>query len=69
MILSPTVSSTSLAVLAPMAFSGQAAGTSEDSAGGVVLSPAGTISVGSPASNFVASTDETTDGRVVTVTY
>lgn len=74
MLLSPTVSSTSLAILAPMAFSGQTSGdrlaaASGSSAGGVPLSPAGSISVRSPTSNFVTNTDETTEGRIVTITY
>ena len=77
MVLSPTVTSTSLSVLAPRALSASASATtsSDDGANtsaGPLLASDGTISVGSPASNFVAATDEAdngADGKIVTITY
>jgi len=73
---SPTVTSTSLAILAPIATSrsglgGSAAssdGESGTSPGGAPLAPNDSISVRPASNNFVATTDEA-DDKIVTVTY
>lgn len=76
--LSPTVTSTSLAVLAPSVVFGSnqgrsssdpaAADGSKASSGGVQLAPGGSIFVGPSTNQFAASTTDA-DDKIVVVTY